>query len=683
MRLGFFLFLSIWVLSTGRVFSLPASGNGRDMRIGDYLYSSRDTSVSKKRLIDKIKKAFKCKAKEREEKRMMAIIGKVFATDSSYRSITDLKKKSQELSGKQKADFDSLMGISSKQSLRAVMLQARIDSMMHNFISSSPGTTTVKNITDKEIDQMVAKMLPMVKEKMALEEADEKMEEKIRLIRRLIVHPEGIAESKKLSDTLLKKYTLRMGRYGEVFGYHPYWMKNNHLNYNFSLLTTLAFYGYELNGLTGGYKTLHGWDTVAVVTAAKRAGCKVELCVYHQSRAMLNAFLKNPTAQEKLALEVSSLLKKRNADGVNIMFEQMDKGNRARFTRFIRQFAGDLKQANAAYELTITVPVLDKNQNYDIKQLDAYVDRFVIDFSKKQKYGPIAPLKGVNYSLDAGIASYLSKGVPSSKFIACLPYFGALWDFQTRNFIDYIPYNRIVNSYLKDYRTVNDGNSARTDVVEEEQDTLQQLWYDDARTLSNKYALAIQNELGGIGIWALGYDNEQPELWNALMDKMVYIDTLDVKLIRVHPPRSPGLWASIKKELKLYKLLFQHPCDFRKDEWDEMKLDNAIGPITLVLVLLLLLVAGYAIAKNRALGDDWKNKKAFLRLLIFQVVLVMISVLIYCFLNPEFTLFGVSNGQECETSFGTILQVLGVGFLIGLFAMKFLVFPLMKRKDIP
>ena len=46
-----------------------------------------------------------------------------------------------------------------------------------------------------------------------------------------------------------------------------------------------------------------------------------------------------------------------------------------------------------------------------------------------------------------------------------------------------------------------------------------QCLYDDSLSLSHKYQFALDNELAGIGIWALGYDNNDPKMWGAISDK--------------------------------------------------------------------------------------------------------------------------------------------------------------------
>jgi spore germination protein YaaH len=46
-----------------------------------------------------------------------------------------------------------------------------------------------------------------------------------------------------------------------------------------------------------------------------------------------------------------------------------------------------------------------------------------------------------------------------------------------------------------------------------------QLFFEDSKSLSIKYDWIKKNQVGGVGIWALGYDNGYSDLWNLLVDK--------------------------------------------------------------------------------------------------------------------------------------------------------------------
>tara|TARA_B110000483_G_C18204362_1_gene546881 strand:- start:6212 stop:6766 length:555 start_codon:yes stop_codon:yes gene_type:complete len=49
--------------------------------------------------------------------------------------------------------------------------------------------------------------------------------------------------------------------------------------------------------------------------------------------------------------------------------------------------------------------------------------------------------------------------------------------------------------------------------------TTKEVWFDDDYTLGKKYDFAITNNLRGIGIWALGYDNGYNQLWDVIESK--------------------------------------------------------------------------------------------------------------------------------------------------------------------
>ncbi|RJQ59339.1 MAG: T9SS C-terminal target domain-containing protein [Stygiobacter sp.] len=46
------------------------------------------------------------------------------------------------------------------------------------------------------------------------------------------------------------------------------------------------------------------------------------------------------------------------------------------------------------------------------------------------------------------------------------------------------------------------------------------MWYDNDTSLALKYDLAINKKLGGVGIWALGYDDGRTELWKVIEEKL-------------------------------------------------------------------------------------------------------------------------------------------------------------------
>ena len=111
--------------------------------------------------------------------------------------------------------------------------------------------------------------------------------------------------------------------------------------------------------------------------------------------------------------------------------------------------------------------------------------------------------------------------------------------------------------------------------------------------------------------------------------------------------------------------------------------DNLIIIVTEILFAALVFIALYCLKQKKQLGDDWTKSKLFYGILTFLSVLLTICVVLCLFLNPGFAGFGLSTTGKCETSFITVLKILGGGFLIGLLAMKFLIFPLIKPREVP
>ena len=50
-------------------------------------------------------------------------------------------------------------------------------------------------------------------------------------------------------------------------------------------------------------------------------------------------------------------------------------------------------------------------------------------------------------------------------------------------------------------------------------DNWNQVWYDDSLSLSIKYSFAKQANLRGVGIWALGYDDNSAKMWGSIRDQ--------------------------------------------------------------------------------------------------------------------------------------------------------------------
>ena len=330
----------------------------------------------------------------------------------------------------------------------------------------------------------------------------------------------------------------------EVFGWHPYYMGNAYQSYNFNLLTTIAYFSYDVNPETGNYRSeypINDWKTTGLIDSAHTKGCDVLLTVTNHGASNNEIFLNNLIAQQNLIDSLITLLELREADGININFEGLPAGMTSQMTAFVKSTSAVLKQINPKYQVTLALPAIDHTEAYDIEELMPFVDRFVImgyDYHSgaSETPGPIAPLppKGKESTnqnnLKNSVDNYVSKGLPQSKMIMAFPYYGRVWEasdtsFSDAQFVEALTYRSIRTNYEPIYPIQFDTSS--TSYYFEYLDTITnkqvQCWFDNENSLGIKYDWVNKEKLRGIGIWALGYDNGYTELWSLIDEKFTEI----------------------------------------------------------------------------------------------------------------------------------------------------------------
>jgi spore germination protein len=342
------------------------------------------------------------------------------------------------------------------------------------------------------------------------------------------------------NNTYKKEHTLDSNIH--VFGWHPFWMGNAYKSYNFSLLSVIAYFSYELNPQTGSYASIHEWKTTSMIDSAHAHGCKVVLSVTNFGTDNNAKFLSNVSAQKTFINTLITLLREKNADGVNIDFEAIPKSSRANLTNFIIDLSSSLRSSRKDYLITIALPAVDFDNVYEMSQLTQFVDLFVImgyEFygSTSKVAGPVAPITSGEtwwpYNLERAVDEYLVSGVPPKKLLLGLPYYGAEWQthdlkFPSRveKFIGYAMY-RSIKSEHGDLSCCDDEISgSKFHVYRDETNKYRQIWYEDKSSLGKKYNWIKEKKIGGIGIWALGYDNGHTELWELIAQKFALNDSL-------------------------------------------------------------------------------------------------------------------------------------------------------------
>ena len=321
-----------------------------------------------------------------------------------------------------------------------------------------------------------------------------------------------------------------------VFGYHPYWMGSSYLNYQWNLLSDLCYFSYEVNPVTGDPVTTHDWLTADAVDSAQANNVRTHLCVTLFSSHSI--FFGNPTAQQNLINNLISLVQQRNANGINLDFEAVSWSQSTYLNQFIVNICEQFHDSIPGSIISIAMPAVDWSEIYNIEMIKDHIDIFMImayDYywNGSSQAGPVSPLyalvPGYDFNLSKTISYYYSKGMPASKFVLGLPYYGRQWHTASNTVPSTtigsgtaLTYAQIKNNSSGNYSYENkhwDNKSFSNYYAFQSNDKWFQCFVEEDYGLAERYDIVNQRGLSGIGIWALGYDDGYTKLWDVINDK--------------------------------------------------------------------------------------------------------------------------------------------------------------------
>ena len=318
-----------------------------------------------------------------------------------------------------------------------------------------------------------------------------------------------------------------------IFGYHPYWSNDSWSEYQWDLLTDLCYFSYEVNPYTGLPETLNGFETAAVIDSALAHGVKVHLCVTlfsgHQT------FFSNPAAWDTLNHKLTELAGKGRIQGLNLDFEAVPQAQSGNLTSYVECLRNHIDTAAPELLLSMATPAVNWNQTFQIAELNPLVDFFMVmtyDYywNLSSTAGPVAPLypmeSGYLYSASRSIEYYLTQGVAPEKILMGIPYYGRIWPVTRQN----APATTRGSGSAITYRNVRRNpslfswNNRRTEpesggiYYAYDMGGWNHCFIDEPASLRKKYDRVTSSGLGGIGIWALGYDVGYSDLWNLIAE---------------------------------------------------------------------------------------------------------------------------------------------------------------------
>jgi spore germination protein YaaH len=351
----------------------------------------------------------------------------------------------------------------------------------------------------------------------------------------------------------------------EVFGFAPYWSISQYGTWNYTLLSTVAFFGLTVDGAGNFDTAAPGWnqwnsqELVNTINNAHAAGDKAVVVIKQFNEDTINRLVTDPALSQVTITNTINAIAAKNLDGVNVDFEGQTGGPyiyiQGGMTHFMTMLSTQVhaRWPNAEVSIdTYTGSASWDGGIFKIGDLAPVVDAmFVMAYDMPFDNLPgraaaNAPMTGYTYNDTLTVSQYITKA-PASKVILGVPYYGYKWS-TTGNDPNAIAYNGAMSDTYANIVSelachpqymaqawdsvaqspwVSWYSPATNDPCEGNYGHWRELYYDNVQSLGLKYDLVNQNDLRGAGMWALGYDGGATELWNAIAQKLTTVTRWD------------------------------------------------------------------------------------------------------------------------------------------------------------
>lgn len=315
----------------------------------------------------------------------------------------------------------------------------------------------------------------------------------------------------------------------KCFGWHPYWASSgDYLNYDYSVLSTIGYFSYNVDPQNGFYTDIHGWDETPIIQYAHSQGVKVVMVITNFGYDNNDMLLSDTQSTNRLIDRSVFLVKKHGGDGINIDFESIRSSQRENLTNFMQNLSNKLKAELPDAELSICLPSVHWTNAFDIRSLSKICDYMIImgyDYfwSGSENAGPIAPLENRAYCVRNSIIYNLENGATKDKLYLGVPWYGYDWQVESSEKMSKTLSSGVARIYPS-MEKLSESHGKQFDIdyksswIAYNDNGWRQAWFDDSLSLSYKYGIIDEYDLEGIGIWAISYQDKNGKVWKSIKD---------------------------------------------------------------------------------------------------------------------------------------------------------------------
>jgi len=346
-----------------------------------------------------------------------------------------------------------------------------------------------------------------------------------------------------------------------IYGFFPYWNVKYSNQLNIQHLTHFAYFAVDLNPdgtinkKVNTKETEPGWNKLNSATVekllyqSKILGQQTVLTVTAMEPELIESIINNPTNRQTAINSIITVYNDYGFEDVNIDFEYLgnsDEISRSNFVTFIKDLRSSCIQAksNCKIDIDIFGNTAESYRLWDLEKLSPIVDRFIVmtyDYYRKSssQAGPVAPIIGkctqdtpqgqtcLEWDVNTHI-SQITKVIPSEKIILGIPFYGYEWQTASD---DYLANTYKGTGALATYQRIQllfsdteiSSLSAKWSPISlspyityMQKDKIYQIHFENSQSLIQKIKLVNSANLGGVAIWAIGYETPYAELWEPI-----------------------------------------------------------------------------------------------------------------------------------------------------------------------
>ena len=332
----------------------------------------------------------------------------------------------------------------------------------------------------------------------------------------------------------------------QSIAFQPYWLVSQAKKPYQPYFTNVTYFGLVVNTdgttvrLSNPKETEPGWNTLQStrlkekLQEAKNQHLELSLLVHNSNEASISALLTQPEQHAKnLIADIAPIMREHGFTDLNIdieSFSETPPEKRDRFTTFIRIVKEELTNQQLG-TLTIEVTAIGVIQEHliDTIAIGQIADRVVVmayDFHYRDSFitGPVAPIGGAGNVREFDITvtlNEMTKKIPPHKIILGIPLYGYEWETLenypgapvipgTGKTASHQRVEEILKTCVHCTKATDDFSGQPYLFQPKTEDgSFPEIFYEDEESLQKKLELAKEYQLGGVAVWAVGYEGEK------------------------------------------------------------------------------------------------------------------------------------------------------------------------------